>query len=316
MINNAFFSVATHTWGMEISQGFTTGKFGMAFDCALNPSNGMIEEAPESLNALLETMSKLSCTLGSLLTIFAVTVSDYAGDQVATTNHDLVGRARDSYYSLPKKGFKGFTATVEPNWKIILADTATRENLKVFRAVKFSIVVAADGVATVHYRVDANAAKPELQPFVNRIHYDLERLVAGFFNTWRLFMVGSPFPEMERPIKIENPGDQYRLFYTLQSGALMIMMTDDFLITEWNLSGPTAKRTIKPHFQKTIDGHLLTDYQSVFEPTGDGIKTTLDFNIEYRNVSGMKLPHKVRLKGMHGDESIESELVFRVNGSN
>ena len=258
-------------------------------------------------------MRKLSYTLGSLLAIFAITVSDYPGDQFAATNHDLVGRARDSYYSLPKKGFKGFTATVEPNWKVILGHTATAENLKVFRAVQFSVVVDADGVATVHYLVGANAAKPELQPFVKRIHYDLERLVVGFFNTWRVFMVGSPFPETERPIKIENAGNQQRLFYTMQSGALMIMMTDDFLITEWTLAGSTAKRTIKPQFRNTRDGFLLTGYQGVFEPIGDGIKTTLNFGIEYHDVGGLKLPHKVRFSGMHGTEPVESELTFRVN---
>jgi len=272
----------------------------------------MIEETPGSLNALLETMRKLSCMLGSLLAIFVITVSNYAGDQLPATNDDLVGRARDSYYSLAKKGFKGFTATVEPNWKVILGQTATAENLKVFRAVRFSMVVDADGVATVHYKVDANADKPELQSFVKRIHYDLERLVVGFFNTWRALMVGSPFPETDRPIKIENAGNQQRLFYTTQSGALMIMMTEGFLITEWTLAGATAKRTIKPQFRNTRDGFLLTGYQGVFEPIGDGIKTTLNFGIEYHDVSGLKLPHKVRFSGMHGTEPVESELTFKV----
>ena len=257
-------------------------------------------------------MRKTSRPFGSLLTTLVLTVSVHTQDRVVT-NHDVVSQARGAYYSLSRKGFKGFTATIEPNWKVILADTATRENLKVFRALRFSIIVDADGVATVTYRVDANAAKPELQPFAKQIHYDLERLVLGFFNTWRVFMVGSPFPETDRPIKIENPGDQHRFFYTVKSGALMIMMTDDFLITEWSLSGPTAKRTIKPQFEKTRDGFLLTGYQGVFEPIGDGIKTTLDFNIEYRDVSGLKLPHKVRFSGMHGSEPVESELTFRVN---
>jgi hypothetical protein len=257
-------------------------------------------------------MRKLARALSSLLTILALTVSVYAGDQVAT-NQNVIGQARSAYYSLTRKGFKGFTATVEPNWEVILAHTATPENLKLFRAVRFSMAVDANGAITVRHEAGANAAKPEFQPVVNKIHYDVERLLTGFFNTWRMFMVGSPFPESENQIKIENPGKQYRLFHSMQSGEVMIMMTGDFLITEWNLSGPRAKRTVKPHFQKTADGFLLTSYQGVFEPIGDGIKTTLDFNIEYQDISGIKLPHRVRLSGTHGSEPVEAELVFRVN---
>ena len=258
-------------------------------------------------------MRKLTRALGSLLTTLSLTVSLYAGDQVAT-NQDMVGQARSAYYSLTRKGFKGFTATIEPNWEVILAHTATPENLKVFRAVRFSMVVDANGAVTVHHEVGANAAKPKLQPVVKQIHNDVQRLVSGFFNTWQMFMVGSPFPETANQIKIENPNKQYRLSYTMQSGGVMIMMTGDFLITEWNFSGPRAKRTVKPHFQKTVDGFLLTSYQGVFEPIGDGIKTTLDINIEYQDVSGIKLPHKVRLHGMHGSEPVEAELLFRVTG--
>jgi hypothetical protein len=88
------------------------------------------------------------------------------------------------------------------------------------------------------------------------------------------------------------------------------MMADDISIKEWNLSAPTVKRTVKPQFQKTADGLLLTDYKQIFEPVGDGIKTTLDFHIQYQDLNGMKVPEKVRLSGMHGSEPVEAELTF------
>jgi len=257
-------------------------------------------------------MRKLIRALGSLLTILALTASVDAGAH-PVADQGVIGQARSAYYNLTTKGFKGFTATVEPNWKVILADTVTKENLKVFRAVRFSMVVAANGAVTVRHEVSANATKPNLQPFVNKIDYDVERLISGFFNTWRIFMVNSPFPEAEQ-IKIENPGTDYRLSFNMESGQVMLTMTGDFLITEWNLSGSSGKRMVKPRFQKTVDGFLLTGYQSVFEPISAGIKTSLDFNIEYQDVRGVKLPHKVRFRGMHGSEPVEAELMFRVNG--
>jgi len=169
------------------------------------------------------------------------------------------------------------------------------------------MVVDENGAVTVSHEVSANAAGAEV---VDRIHRDVQRLVTGFFNTWRTFVVASPFPETESQLKIENPGKQYRLSYLSQSGDVTSTMNNDFLITEWSLSTPTVKRTVKPRFEKTIDGLLMTDYRGVFEPIGDGIKTTLDFHIDYQDVNGVKVPRKVRLSGMHGNEPVEAELTF------
>lgn len=195
---------------------------------------------------------------------------------------------------------------------MILAQTATPANLKIFRAVQFSMVVDANGVVTVTHEVGADAAKPDLQPTVNRIQYDIQRLVTGFFNTWRIFAVNSPFPETASDIKVGTAGKQHRVSYQTQSGDVTIAMNSDLLITEWNLSTPTAKRTVKPKFQKTVNGLLLTGYHGVFEPIGPGVKTTLDFQIEYQDVSGMKVPRKLRFNGMHGSEPVEAELVFTI----
>lgn len=254
-------------------------------------------------------MKRLTRTLVTLLTILALTVSAQPRGQ-ANTNNEVLNRARGAYYSLARKGFKGFTAAVEPNWEVILAHTATPKTLAIFRAVQFSLAVDANGAATVTHEVGANA-KPELQETADRIQSDVQRLVAGFFNTWRIFVVNSPFPETE--IQIENPGALYKLSHTTQAGNVTIMMDGDLTIKEWSLTGPTVKRTVKPKFQKTPDGFLLTSYQGTFEPVGEGLKTTLDFQIEYQDAGGMKLPQKVRLSGMHGSEPVEAELVFRMN---
>ena len=254
-------------------------------------------------------MKRTTRALLIVLAIVALTVPAHARQQ-ATANQELLSRARSAYYSLAKKQFKGFTATVEPNWEVILGDTATPASLKVFRAVQFSMTVDANGGATITHEFGPDAAKPELEPTVNRIHADVQRLVAGFFNTWRIFVVNSPFPETE--IQIENQNARYKLFYTTQAGDVTIAMGNDLAITEWNLTGPTVKRTVKPQFQKTPDGLLLSGYEGVFNPVGEGIKTRLEFHIEYQDEGGLKLPYKVRLSGMHGSEPVAAELVFRV----
>ena len=174
------------------------------------------------------------------------------------------------------------------------------------------MVVDEKGAVTVTHEVGPDAAKTDLQPTIDRIHTDVQRLVTGFFNTWRIFVLHSPFPETD--IQVENPGSQYKLSHTTQAGKVTIAMNNDLVITEWSVVGSTVKRTVKPQWQKTDEGLLLTGYNGTFEPLGDGIKTILDFKIEYQDVSGMKVPYKVRLGGTHGSEPVEAELVFRVKG--
>lgn len=249
-------------------------------------------------------MARIVC----VLVIMVLTTFAYPSQRPAT-DQEVVTRARNAYYSLARKGFKGFSATIEPNWEVILAQTATSSTLKTFRAVRFSMVVAESGAVTVTHEVGANAASAEV---VDRIHADVQRIVAGFFNMWRAFVVSSPFPETENKIRIEDAGKQYRLFYTTQPSDVTITTTKEFLITEINISAPTFKRTVRPQFQKTADGFLLTGYTQVSEPISGGVKTTLEFHVEYQDLNGLKVPQKVRLRGMYGAEPVEAELVFIV----
>jgi hypothetical protein len=138
----------------------------------------------------------------------------------------------------------------------------------------------------------------------------MQRLVEGFFATWAMFVVDSPFPESGRLMRIENSGEDYRVFNTLESGDVTFTMTSDFVITEWIFTGPRGKRVVKPLFHKAADGFLLSGYQSTFESINDGIKTTLEFHIEYRDVSGLKLPHQILMSGMYASEPVEAELIF------
>lgn len=184
---------------------------------------------------------------------------------------------RATYYNLAKQGFNGFKSTIDPNWEVILGPTATADNLKIFRALRFSLTVDANGNATVSYEI-VNPDKLRVEPYVNQIHGNVNRLVTSFFRTWSMFVV-SPMPEKD--------------------------------LTEWKLTGPSGTQTIKPQFQKTDAGLLLSNYHTNFEPTAvQGIKTDLDVQIEYQELSGMKLPHKIRIKGVHGGEPVEAELEF------
>lgn len=245
--------------------------------------------------------------LGSLFTIYALTVS-ISGHPARASREDVIGQARAAYYNLKTQGFNGFEAALEPKWEVILGPTATSENLKVFRAMRFAISVDPTGAATVSHVV-LGAKTTRVDPYIKQIHYNIQRLVSAVMGTWARFMVNSPFPVASQ-IKVERLAKGYNLFYTIESTDVMLTVADDWLITEWKLTDSKAKRTIKPFFQKTIDGFLLTGYHSVFEPRGEGNKTSWDISIDYQIVSNMRIPRKIQFKGTHGSEPVEAELTL------
>jgi len=96
----------------------------------------------------------------------------------------------------------------------------------------------------------------------------------------------------------------------MQSGETVVTLNAELLITEWRFTDASARRTITPVFQKTSEGLLLTGYHTLFEPIGQGRKTSLNISVEYQDVGRMKLPSKLHLKGMYGIEPVEAEFRF------
>jgi len=241
-----------------------------------------------------------NAALVSILTIH-ILASSTLGQTTTVNDSKVITDARAAYYNLTRHGFNGCHATIEPNWKVILGDTATPENLKIFRSQRFSMSVDARGVVTVNREFD-------LAPSVKQIHEHLQNLVTSFFRTWAFFMIGSPFPELQ--IRIENLNKEYRLFYAVQPTEVTLFMTRDFLITEAQLSDSSARRIIKPVFQKTPQGFLLRGYHTSFELLGRGNPTTIDTTIEYNDIRGIKLPGKIHIQGMYVGKPVEAELKF------
>jgi hypothetical protein len=231
-------------------------------------------------------LSKRIIALGSVATLILI-ASSTSGQTTAATEPKMIGDARAAYYNVTRHGFNGFQATIKPDWKVILAEAATRENLKVFRALRFSMVSDANGTITV------NREFGQLNTSVTQIHNHLERLLSGFFATWAFFTIGGPFPEV--PIRIENIGKGFHFLYRVQSTDAMLSIGPDFLISEVQLSDSSSKRTITPVFERTPEGLILLGYHNTFEPLATGVKTTIDTTIEYRDIGEMKLPSKIHI---------------------
>lgn len=227
-----------------------------------------------------------------------------------TLQGDIIRQARGTYYNLKKQRFHGLRATIEPDWEVTLGPTATPENLKVFRAVRFSMNMDANGNVNVIHEV-SDADRVRVEPYLASIHENVQRLVTAFFNAWARFTINSPFPDNETQVKIEDSGKDYRLLYNVDSNDVVLSLTRDLRITEMRLTGPRSKRTMRPLFEKTSEGLLLTGYTSLFEPVGEGVRTELDFTIEYEDLGSTKFPNRIVIRGVHGGEPVAAEFRFR-----
>jgi hypothetical protein len=250
-----------------------------------------------------------SKTTAALLTVAAVQLlspSVSAQSSAASTNK-VITQARAAYYNLGSHNFNGFRATIHPNWKVILGDTATPQNLKVFRSQHFWMSVDARGVVSVNREFDEKPSL-SLESSLKQINENLQRLLSGFFETWAFFVISSPFPELE--INTEFVDKQYRIFYKALSSEVILRMTADFVITQCDFYDEQTKRTLKPVLQKTSEGLLLRSYHSVIEPGGEGKKTVVSTSVAYVDVGGIKLPNRIQIKGLYGLEPVEAELEF------
>ena len=195
-------------------------------------------------------MRKLFSVLACLITIHALS-APASGDSASVDCDNLISQARGAYYNLKKQGFGGFKSTVEPDWEVILGPISTPHNLKIFRALRFSMVADANGTVTVTHEI-AESEKAAVEAYVKEIHDNVQRLVAGFFGAWSRFTISSPFPENETSFRIDDSANQCRLFFTTESTDVVLAVANDLLITEWKLSGARSRRTIKPRFKKNL----------------------------------------------------------------
>lgn len=253
-------------------------------------------------------MTRQTLTLLTVVMSLALTFQ-VSRTPAQTTGHDILPQARAAYYNLKRQNFHGLRATIEPDWEVTLGPTATPENLKVFRAVRFSMTMDANGTINVFHHV-SDADRLRVDPYLTNIHENVQRLVTAFFNLWTRFMVNSPFPDNLSQIKIEDSGKDYRLLYNVDSNDVVLSLTRDLRVTEMRMTSPRSIRTIRPLFEKTPEGLVLTGYASLFEPVGEGVRTELDFTIEYQDPGAQKFPNRIVIRGVHGSEPVAAAFRF------
>jgi hypothetical protein len=87
-------------------------------------------------------------------------------------------------------------------------------------------------------------------------------------------------------------------------------MTRELQIKEIKVSANAFKAAVRPQFTKTAKGYILVGYEATYDPTSGPGKTSLNIKLDYQEVSGLQLPHKLSLDAIYDGSPAQVELEF------
>jgi hypothetical protein len=259
--------------------------------------------------------SCLPLFLASCFCSVAVAQGPKTPDQDAARKQ-VVQQGRDHYYSLRAHGLDEFQATVKPNWEQVLKDQSVSDPeqaqaaLKLLNGLHFTMLLDKDGKVTVNHRADTEAPNEQVRQGFDQIYSGIDQAVSGFFATWSLFMLTSPFPAIDSDYKVEDLGSQYRLSYKEGPSDIVTLMNKDLAITEIKVNSPQFISIVKPQVVKTDVGFMLTGYVGEYTPTSGPGVVHLDVKIRHEAVNGLQLPATLIADSVYDGTPTHMELTF------
>ena len=210
----------------------------------------------------------------------------------------VLTQVRKSYPYLRAKGLAGFKCTLVPNWEAVLADIGKSDPeraataLKLLTPLRFQVMLGSSDLAQVtHNSIDA---PEQSQAALQQIYGGMEQMVTGFFQTWTPFMLTDPFPETDGDYKLEDLGPKYRLSYKEAGDSdVVYLINKDLTVAEMKATNAEFEGTIRPTFEKSPAGFLLTAYEADYQQAGASNPIHLHVEINYQEVSKLQLPKKL-----------------------
>ena len=135
-------------------------------------------------------------------------------------------------------------------------------------------------------------------------------MTSGFFDTWKLFMLDTPFPEVTSDYQLEALGRQFRLTYKDGGADVVTTMGRDFSITNLRVKTTDSDSSIQPTFTRTPKGLVLHGYDATYQSQKPEEATQLKVLIDYQEVQGFQMLEKLNLSGTYGAAAFAVELVF------
>jgi hypothetical protein len=233
-----------------------------------------------------------------------------------TDRKKVIEDAQHAYYSLRTAGLDEFRANVKPNWELVLKDqlksdpVSAQAGLKLLNGIHFSMLLDRSDKVTVTHHADTEPSNEQQRQGFDQIYSGMDQAIDGFFATWELFMLNSPFPTANSDYQLEDMGTQYRLSYKDGQSDVVTMMGKNLIITDIKVNSASFISSVRPQFVHTAKGFVLTGYDADYKPTSGSGAVKLTLKIDHAPVSGLQLPANLVLDSVMDGAPTHMELAF------
>lgn len=247
--------------------------------------------------------------------VCGIVLGALAGTAPAADKKAVVQDARHAYYNLRTLGFESFECSIRPNWNLVLADERKADPrqadtaIQTLERLRFTIDLNPDGTVKFSHNELSGQSK-QMNEALQQIFGGMEQTMTGFFDTWKLFVLDSPFPDPDGDFQLQDLGALYRVTYRDGTADVTITMTKDFAITDLNVASPEFVSSIRPRFAKLPDGWLLNAYEASYRSAKPEEATELKVAVNYGAVNGLQTIQKLSLGGTYGGSAFNVELAF------
>jgi len=229
---------------------------------------------------------------------------------------ELISQARSMHYSMRREGLDSFQANISVNWEVVLKGQASTPEqktnaLRMLNGLHFGQSFDAAGKSTITHRADVPAPNAGVQAGYDQIFSGMDQAITGFMDTYKLFMVTSPFPETNSAYTLEDASYGYRLTYKDGNSDVTTRMTKDYEILEMIVNSPEFDSSVRPSYVKMNNQFVMNGYEGDYRPakTKTGV-VKLAATIDHTVVDGIRLPSRLHIKSSIDDMGSESELNF------
>jgi len=215
--------------------------------------------------------------------------------------------ARERYYNLRTLGLSEVQAAIQPNWDVLLEGTNAAPSARtLLNNLHFWISI--DGAGKMQLSHDGKALPADQVESVEKIFKGVDSSVTGFFRTWSIFLLTSPFPLPGSDYSVERLADGFRFSQRQNDLDVLIATDNEYAITEIRAVAGDRSSSLKPVLEKTPAGLVLKGYTA--SSRGPAGITTVRASLDYGTVSGLSLLHRVNLDVVFQGEASKFEWVF------
>ncbi len=252
------------------------------------------------------------CSRKSIGGLIAVMVFCSSVVGAAQTNDIDKGKtlqtARERYYNLRTLGLSDVRVAIQPNWDLLLEGTNPAPSARtLLNHLHFWISI--DDADKLQLSHDGKAIPTDQLEAVEKIFKGVNSSVSGFFRTWSIFLLSTPFPAPGSDYAVERRADGFRFLQNQNDLDVTIDTDNEFAITEIRVVAVDRTSSLKPILEKTPAGLVLKGYTASSQRP-DGSNTTVQAALEYETVSGLRMLHKVNLDTVFQGASTKFEWVF------